>query len=99
MDLLITVLGNAVVHEDFREKLLTGDPVAEAEAWGFRLTKGENEMLHLIFNGGSNKKELREQFNGLADQVYANLKILACERPCKMSVSPPKYPPTPAKAA
>ena len=88
-----------MVQDKFRERLLNGNPVEEAEAWGFRLTKGENEMLTLIFNGEGNKAELRERLEKLADTVYSNLKILACDRPCKMSVGPPVCPPSSAKAA
>ena len=98
MDLLITVLGNAVVQGDFRDRLLSGeDPVKEAEAWGFRLTKGEGEMLRDIFTGSDEYIEgLRKKFDALEDQVYINT---GCARPCKMTVGPPVCPPSPAKAA
>jgi hypothetical protein len=92
MDFLITVLGNALVQDEFRETLFSDDPVAAAEAWGFRLTKGEGEMLNLIFKGDdAYKEELRARFDSLEDQVYANIRtVFACDRPCKMSVPPPK---------
>lgn len=103
MELLITVLGNALVQYQFRDKLFAEDPVVAAEEWGFRLTKGEREMLELIFKKGNEKytKELRERFESLEDQIYVNLKtVYMCEKPCKMSVPPPVYPPKPkGKAA
>ena len=98
MDLLITVLGNAVVQGDFRDRLLSGeDPVREAEAWGFRLTKGEGEMLRDMFTGSAEYIEgLRKKFDALEDQVYINMN---CARPCKMTVGPPLCPPPLPKAA
>ena len=98
MDLLITVLGNAVVQADFRDRLLrNGDPVRAAEEWGFRLTKGENEMLTQIFTGSpAYIEELKERFEKLEYQVYINT---GCAKPCKMTVAPPVCPPSPAKAA
>lgn len=104
MDLLITVLGNALVQDEFRETLLSGNPVAAAEAWGFRLTKGEREMLELIFKDGDDtyKKELLDLFERLEDKVYENIqRVYMCERPCKMSVPKPVHlgPPPETKAA
>jgi len=101
MDFLITVLGNALVQDEFRETLFNGDPVAAAEAWGFRLTKGEGEMLKLIFTGDDDyKNQLRARFDSLETQVYVNIKeAFACDRPCRMSVPPPKPSPPPLTKA
>jgi len=91
MDLLITVLGNAVVHEGFRNKLLEGDPVKEAEKWGFRLTKGDQELLRQIFmednQHAGHKAELRRTLVGLETSVYRQL---LCGKPCNMSVLEPQ---------
>jgi hypothetical protein len=48
MDLLVTVIGNAVVDHQFRARLLQ-NPRAAIDEWGFRLTKGELEMLEAMF--------------------------------------------------
>ena len=48
MDLLVTVIGNAVVDPQFRSRLLQ-NPRAAIDEWGFRLTKGEVEMLEAMF--------------------------------------------------
>jgi len=89
MDFLVTVIGNAVVDPLFREELLA-NPRASIDTWGFRLTKGELEMLEVMFTNG--QMELREKFRALEDVLYQNLEKLiptACDRPCRMSVSRP----------
>jgi hypothetical protein len=58
MDLLITVIGNAVVHEGFREKLFD-DPIDAINTWGFHLTKGDLELLIDIF--GEKRRKQTEQ--------------------------------------
>ena len=91
MDLLITVLGNAVVHQGFRDKLLKGDPVKEAEKWGFRLTKGDQELLRQIFiedpQHAGHQAELQRTLLDLETCVYRQL---PCGRPCNMSVLEPQ---------
>jgi|SRR5207245_147590 len=89
MDLLVTVIGNAAVDPLFREKLLA-NPRESIDTWGFRLTKGEVEMLEAMFTKG--QEELSEKFQALEDALYQNLEELiptACDRPCRMSVSRP----------
>jgi len=89
MDLLVTVIGNAVVDSLFREELLA-NPRQAVDNWGFRLTKGEVEMLEAMFSTA--KSELKEKFLGLEDALYTNLENLIlspCDRPCRMSVSRP----------
>jgi hypothetical protein len=97
MDLLLTVLGNALAQDDFRETLFEGDPVAAAEAWGFRLTKGDGEFLTQIFTGDEAYiAELKERFDNLYDQLYLNIASpTVCGKPCKFTVSPPVHPPKP----
>lgn len=91
MDLLITVLGNAVVHQGFRDKLLKGDPVKEAEKWGFRLTKGDQELLRQIFiedaQHAGHKAELQRTLECLETSIYRQL---PCGKPCNMSVLEPQ---------
>lgn len=88
MDLLVTVIGNAAVDSSFRDELLA-NPIAAVERWGFRLTKGETQLLKEMFTKQQDK--LREQFAALEDVLYENLRgvIFACDRPCHMSVCPP----------
>jgi hypothetical protein len=88
MDFLVTVIGNAAVDYKFRKALLK-NPRAAIDKWGFRLTKGEVEMMLAMF--GSEQKILEERFKELEDILYDNLnrKIFMCDRPCRMSVSHP----------
>jgi len=88
MDLLVTVIGNAAVDPLFREKLLE-NPRDAIDTWGFRLTKGEIEMLEAMF---TERQDLKERFKALENALYENLEQLipeACDRPCRMSVSRP----------
>jgi hypothetical protein len=88
MDLLITVIGNAVADANFREALLN-DPLAAIQEWGFRLTKGDVEMLLAIFHDQS----LRDEFKDLEDGVYGQFhKYLVPDctgRPCRLSAYHP----------
>jgi len=89
MDLLVTVIGNAAVDPLFRDELLA-NPRAAIDLWGFRLTKGEVELLESMFT--HRQTELRETFEALENVLYENLGggvIYACQKPCHMSVSRP----------
>jgi len=88
MDFLVTVIGNAAVDPIFRKQFLA-DPRKAIDRWGFRLTKGDVEMMEAMF--GSEQKILEERFKELEDILYDNLnrKIFMCDRPCRMSVSHP----------
>jgi hypothetical protein len=90
MDLLVTVIGNAVVHPDFRKALLK-DPPAAIDEWGFRLTKGEEEMLIQIFGDAERKeeekKEMEQKLYELETLVYKY--IPPCGKPCRMSIPAP----------
>jgi len=55
MDLLITVIGNAVADTEFRERLLR-DPLTALDEWGFRLTKGEIEMMQEVLPRASEEE-------------------------------------------
>ena len=87
MDLLIAVVGNAVADAGFRD-LLWVDPVQAISTRGFRLTKGEVEMLVAIFKNAPDV--VRDAFKVLDDQVDAQLgKVPTVDctgRPCKWSV-------------
>jgi hypothetical protein len=89
MELLITLIGDAAVDPNFREELLQ-DPLAAADAWGFRLTKGEVDLLLTMFTGDQRYlAELESKFKMLEDQLYLKL---PCGRPCNMSAYPPPGP-------
>jgi hypothetical protein len=87
MDLLIAVVGNAVADAGFRD-LLWVDPVQAISTRGFRLTKGEVEMLMAIFKNAP--AEVRNAFKLLDDQIddqLGKVPTVACTgRPCKWSV-------------
>jgi hypothetical protein len=96
MDLLIAVIGNAVVDPVFRTKLLD-DPVQALDDWGFRLTKREVALLEEMFAQlGAKKKDLAERFESLGKALYQNIDEAAkrkvapiCpKKNCLMSVYP-----------
>ena len=92
MDLLVTVIGNAVVHPDFREALLK-DPLEAIDAWAFRLTKGEEEMLIQIFGHAEKKeerKEMEQKLYELETLVYKYI-VPPCGKPCRMSIPAPLH--------
>jgi len=93
MDFLLTVIGNAAVDDVFRQDLLIS-PVETIDAWGLRLTKGEVEMAKEMF--GRRQKDLERTFAALEDVLYGNLEgtPLACNRPCRMTLSRPHPLPT-----
>jgi len=77
MDLLATVIGNAVADPEFRARLLD-DPRGALDEWGFRLTKGEVRMLDVIFTSDK-KKVLMDKFDELQDALLHGLgKELMC---------------------
>src|SRR2546430_12373330 len=85
MDLLITVIGNAVADTEFRERLLR-DPLTALDEWGFRLTKGEIEMMQEVLPRAS-EEELRNKFQALHETLYA--KNYCPTKRCSMSAYPP----------
>jgi hypothetical protein len=88
MDFLVTVIGNAAVDPIFRKEFLAA-PRKTIDRWGFRLTKGDVEMMEAMF--GSEREMLEEKFQELEDILYDNLnrETFMCDRPCRMSVSNP----------
>ena len=85
MDLLITVIGNAVADTEFRERLLR-DPLTALDEWGFHLTKGEIEMMQEVLPRAS-EEELRNKFQALHETLYA--KNYCPTKRCSMSAYPP----------
>jgi hypothetical protein len=89
MDLVITLIGNAAVHPKFREIFLN-DPIGTADKYGFRLTKGDFEIMSTVF---ANLKEeergrMEQAFKDLEEELYMKLKP-TCMKPCKWSLEPP----------
>jgi hypothetical protein len=85
MDLLVTVIGNAVADAEFRERLLK-DPLTAVDNWGFRLTKGEVDMMEELLHRES-VEQLRDKFEALRETLYG----ASCPKsPCRMSAYPPK---------
>jgi hypothetical protein len=92
VDLLITLIGNAAVDPEFREKFLDA-PLKTADEYGFRLTKGEVELLTRVFTQRL-KDKLAQNFKSLQDALYENLQEMCHRPPCLWSVyPPPKYRP------
>lgn len=96
MDLLIAVVGNAVVDPVFRKELLD-HPVQALDDWGFRLTKREVELLEEMFAQlGARKEDLADKFECLGKALYRNIdeagkRMVApiCpKKTCVMSVYP-----------
>ena len=87
MDLLITLIGNAAVDPIFRKKFLE-DPTDIMDHYGFRLTKGEFEMMQTVFVDitAEEKQQMEKAFAILEDKLYANVR---CQPPCKWSLYPP----------
>ena len=73
MDLLITVIGNAVVDPVFRGRLLE-NPQKALDDWHFRLTNSEVGMLEEMFSELSLKQnsELKDKFESLGTMLYQN---------------------------
>jgi len=102
MELLITLIGNAAVDPIFREHLLK-DPVNTVDEFGFRLTKGEFQMMKTVFADlkQGEKDDLEQAFLALEKVLYNNLSTRtpkaelpkhACQPPCSWSIFPPGEP-------
>ena len=74
MDLLVTLIGNAAVHPGFRTLFLE-NPDRMAEAYGFRLTKGDHEILTTVFANleGDDLNRLVAAFEALEIEIYKRL--------------------------
>ena len=73
MDLLITVIGNAVLDPVFRARLLE-DPLQALDDWRFRLTNSEFAMLQDMFSKLSQqqKGDLKDKLHSLGTMLYQN---------------------------
>ncbi len=92
MDLLITVIGNAVLDSVFREHLLK-DPIEALDNWGFRLTKHETGTLRGMVAG--DKEELKSKFKALEELLYNDferaatlVEVICPKKRCFPSVYP-----------
>jgi len=88
MDVLVTVIGNVVVDPYFRKRFLD-DPVGITDAYGFRLTKGDFEMMKTMFADltPTEKNAFEEAFGDLQHLLYK-----VCDPPCHHSIYPPPEP-------
>jgi hypothetical protein len=73
MELLVTLIGNAAVDPNFRTEFLA-NPVATVKKYGFRLTKGEYEMMTAVFNN-HDREDLRHAFENLENKLYRRLPL------------------------
>jgi hypothetical protein len=91
MDLLVTVIGNVSVDPYFRKRFLD-NPVEITDAYGFRLTKGDFEMMKTMFADLTQveKDTYRQAFDDLGRLLYKNV---PCGPPCHHSIYPPPQPP------
>jgi hypothetical protein len=96
MDLLITVIGNAVADPAFRTVLLE-NPREAMDDWGFHLTKGDVGMLELIFTK-EHKEDLAKKFDELQGTLFQILsdasKRLVLPCPQKRCMPVAFYPPS-----
>lgn len=87
MDLLITLIGNAAVDPIFRKRFLA-EPLETADAYGFRLTKGEVDLLQQVFTK-SQRSELERSFEALEKVLYLNVGGGCKKPPCAWTTYPP----------
>lgn len=93
MDLLITLIGNAIVDAGFRKRFLE-NPIDIMDHYRIRLTKGDFELLQRVFVGlePERKQKLEQGFLALENMLYAPLEakgIICQQRPCTWSLCPP----------
>jgi hypothetical protein len=93
MELLVTLIGNAVVDPFFRKRFLD-NPVDTVDEYGFRLTKGDFEMMKAMFADltPTQKTEAGRLFVTLEDWLYNRIDSKECGHPCRMSIYPPGEP-------
>lgn len=96
MELLVTLIGNAAVDHFFRNRFLA-NPVDTVDKYGFRLTKGDFEIMETMFANlkPKEKDELEQAFFVLENLLYKKLdseEPSICGHPCKMSIFPPGEP-------
>jgi hypothetical protein len=87
MEFLITLIGNAVVNPTFREKFLDA-PAQTIRDYGFRLTKGDHELMMQVFGKltPAERLELDNAFLTLENQLYAKVETVICGKPCRWSI-------------
>jgi len=73
MELLVTLIGNAAVDSNFRKEFLE-DPVKTTKKYGFRLTKGDYQIMTTVFRR-EDFGALDEAFKKLEDKLYYRLEL------------------------
>lgn len=96
MEFLITLIGNAAVDPYFRKRFLD-NPVDTVDEYGFRLIKGDFEIMKTMFADlpTAEKKALDQAFAALEQLLYRKLDLderNICGHPCRMSIFPPGEP-------
>jgi len=87
MDLLITLIGNAVVDPAFRARFLA-DPLGIADAYGFRMTKAEVDLMLAVFTQEPDTiTSFETSFHQLQETLYARQQCPT--PPCGWSLYPP----------
>jgi len=83
MDLLVTVIGNAVADPAFRTSLLD-DPRSAIDEWGFHLSKSEAWMLDAIFTKEKKQKLAKalDELEGLLLQDVDSQVVRCHQKPC-----------------
>lgn len=84
MELLITLIGNAAVNPTFRQRFLE-DPAQTVKNYGFRLTKGEHELMMTVFGklSSEEKQGYEDAFSVLQVKLYTKT---GCPTPCHWSI-------------
>jgi len=96
MDSLVTLIGNAAVDPIFRKRFLD-HPVDTADQYGFRFTKGDFQMMEVVFAHltATEHRDLEGAFKTLQDLLHKKVHLLdktICGPPCKWSIYPPAEP-------
>jgi len=86
---LLTIIGNAVIDENFR-RLLFQDPVGTALQYGFTLTNQDVETLQLLVADTQRGEQLRCNLKDAGDALNA-LRICP-KQPCPFALYAPPQP-------
>ncbi len=92
MELLITLIGDLAVDPNFRKEFLA-NPSGTIDRYGFRLTKGDYEMMMQVFGKLTQAQidEFDRAFAILQDKLYAKLAQQGpCKPPCFWSIHLPE---------
>ncbi len=95
MDLLVTVIGNAVADPAFRE-VLVENPRKAIDDWGFRLSKGEMRIVDSMF-AAEDKPTVLKAFDNLQDLLFQAMRKTPPFCPQKACLAFGCYPPASEK--